>query len=259
MRTKRSLIIILVLLLTAFLTACGGSAEPEAPTAPETNPPESEATTAPETNPSESEAATAEPAEGAASGSGLNGTHTFVVAAEGSQASFIVNEEFFADAFAKYGIEAGKNVVVGTTPGVTGEIQLDFDSADPMQSAQFTVDMTGLQTDRNQRDKWLKDNAIETNAFPESTFTATSVTGLPETIQEGEEVNFQLNGDLTVRDVTRNVTWNVTAVISGSTLEGTATLGLNITDFGIAPPDFANTLTVSDPFTIEVQITATES
>lgn len=245
MKTKQTLLIILALLLAAFLTACGGSAEPESQTDNET---------------SSTGAATAEAIEEPASqGSVLSGTHTFVVAPDQSQASFIANEEFFADALAKYGIDAGTNVVVGTTPGVTGEIQLDFDSADPMQSAQFTVDMASLQTDQNQRDNWLKDNAIETNAFPESTFTATSATGLPETIQEGQEVSFQLNGDLTVRDVTKNVTWDVTAVITGNTLEGTATLELNMTDFDIAPPDFANTLTVSDPFTIEVQLTAIES
>lgn len=238
MKTKQTHFLTMALLLAIFLTACGGGGESE-PAA-------------------ESEAATSQPAQEAPAGSGapLTGTHTFAVVPEGSQASFIASEEFFADALAKYGIEAGGNVVVGTTPGVTGEIQLDFDSADPVQSAQFTVDMTGLQTDQSQRDNWLEDNAIQTNAFPESTFTATSATGLPETIQDGQEVSFQLNGDLTVRDVTKNVTFDVTAVISGNTLQGTAKLDLNMTDFGITPPDFINTLTVNDPFTIEVQLTA---
>jgi polyisoprenoid-binding protein YceI len=237
MKTKQTLLFTMALLLAALLIACGGGeSEPAA----------------------ESEAATSQPAQEAPTGSGapLTGTHTFTVVPEGSQASFIASEEFFADALAKYGIDAGENVVVGTTPGVTGEIQLDFDSAEPLQSAQFTVDMTGLQTDQNQRDDWLEDNAIQTNAFPESTFTATSATGLPETIQDGQEVSFQLNGDLTVRDVTKNVTFDVTAVISGNTLQGTAKLDLNMTDFGITPPDFVNTLTVNDPFTIEVEITA---
>jgi polyisoprenoid-binding protein YceI len=236
MKTKQTLFLIVALLLTVLITACGGTAE---------SPPASDtATSQPETEP--------------ISGAELTGTQTFVVDSSASQASFIASEEFFADALAKYGIEAGNNVVVGTTPGVTGEIQLDFDNAEPLQNAQFTVDMAGLQTDQNQRDNWLKDNAIQTNAFPESTFTATSVTGLPATLHEGEEISFQLNGDLTVRDVTRNVTFDVTAVITGNTLQGTAVLDLNMSDFGIAPPDFVNTLTVNDPFTIEVQLTARE-
>ena len=243
MKTKQTLFLITALLLAIFLTASGSTAESEPPANTET------------------ESATSEPAAEPATdgGASLSGTHTFVVDSGASQASFIVNEEFFADALDKLGIEAGKRIVTGTTPGVSGEIQLDFDSADPLQNAQFTVDMAGLQTDQSQRDEWLQDNALQYNAFPESTFTATSITGLPATIQEGEEVSFQLNGDLTVRDVTNNVTWDVTAVINNNTLTGTAVLNLNISDFGIAPPDFANTLTVSDPFTIEINLAAQEN
>jgi polyisoprenoid-binding protein YceI len=125
-----------------------------------------------------------------------------------------------------------------------------------VQAAQFTVDMTGLATDQDRRDGWLGDNAIESNVFPQATFVATSATGLPDSINEGEEISFQLNGDLTVRDVTLSVTFDVTAVLTADTIQGTATLPLNMTDFGINPPSFANTLTVADPFTIEVELVA---
>ena len=128
-----------------------------------------------------------------------------------------------------------------------------------MERAQFTVDMTGLKTDQSQRDDWLEDNALETSSFPEATFTATTVTGLPESINEGEEISFQLVGDLTVRDVTNSVTFDVTAVLSDDTIKGTAVLPLKLTDFGIDPPDFANTLKVADEFRIEVTLVARES
>lgn len=235
---KKYLFFSLVVLLSLILTACGGTAVAPAP----------EPTTEPAPIQEEAPAKTT-----------AGGTRTFVVDPSASQASYTVNEEFFVDALRKLGIEAGKRVVVGTTPGVTGEIQLNFDSPDLMQSAQFTVDMSGLKTDQDRRDEWLGDNAIEYNAFPKATFTATSVSGLPETINEGEDVNFQLTGDLTVRDVTKSVTFDVTAVLTGDTLQGTATLPLNMTDFGITPPDFANTLTVGDAFTIQIDLTARES
>jgi polyisoprenoid-binding protein YceI len=186
------------------------------------------------------------------------GVRTFTVDPTESQASYIVDEEFFADALGKLGIEAGDKVVVGTTTGVTGQIQLNPNNPDMVEAAQFTVDMRGLATDQDRRDKWLRENAIESDVFPVTTFTAVSATGLPASITDGEPVSFQLNGDLTVRDVTKNVTFDVTASISGDTLEGTATLSLNMTDFGIDPPSFANTLTVADPFTIEVTLTARE-
>ena len=227
--------LVVVLLLTGLLVACGGGAEA---TAVPTTAPESAAE-------SVSEAAPA-------------GVRTFVVVPEESQASYIVDEEFLSEALSKLGIEAGKKVVVGTTPGVSGEIQLNLEGAEPVESAQLSVDMAGLKTDQDRRDNWLKDNAIETSRFPAATFTATSVTGFPESINEGEEISFQLNGDLTVRDVTKSVTFEVTAVLQGDTLVGTAVLPLKISDFGIAPPDFANTLTVADNFRIEVVLTARE-
>lgn len=237
MKTKQILFLVVVLLMTVLLAACGGTAEPTAV------PP----TTAPE------------PAAESVSEAAPTGARTFVVVPEESQASFIVNEEFLSQALSKLGIEAGKKVVVGTMPSVSGEIQLNLEAAEPVESAQFSVDMTGLQTDQDRRDKWLEDNALETSAFPQTTFTATAATGLPESITEGEEISFQLVGDLTVRDVTKSVAFEVTAVLEGDSLVGTAVLPLKISDFGIAPPDFANTLKVADEFRIEVTLTARES
>lgn len=188
-------------------------------------------------------------------GAAADVSQTFVVTAA-SQASYMVNEEFLVDALSKLGIAAGRAVVVGTTPGVTGEIRLNFGRPDLVEAAQFTVDMTGLRTDQNRRDNWLRDNAIQTARFPEATFVATAVSGLPATYTEGEEISFQLTGDLTVRDVTNQVTFDVVAALAGNTLRGTATLPLQMTDFGIQPPDFANTLTVANSFSIEVVIVA---
>lgn len=226
-----------LILLSLILAACGGTAvTPPAPT--------------PTTEPA--------PVQEAAPSEASAGTRTFIVDPTQSQASYIVNEEFFADALGKLGIAAGKKVVIGTTPGVTGEIQLNFDNPELVEAAQFTVDMSGLKTDQDRRDEWLGDNAIEYNAFPQATFVMNSVSGLPDNIAEGTELTFQLIGDLTVRDVTQSVTFDVTAVLTNDTIQGTATLPINMTDFNVTPPDFANTLTVADAFTIEVTLLARE-
>lgn len=245
MISKTRLFTGLIIALALVLAACGGA--DVVPTAAPASTPAP--TSTPEQEPVQ-EPVQEEPA--------AEGARTFIVDPTESQASYIVDEEFFADALGKLGIEAGEKVVVGTTPGVTGQIQLNPNNPDLLESAQFTVDMRGLATDQDRRDKWLRENAIESDVFPAATFTAVSATGLPAAITDGESVSFQLNGDLTVRDATKNVTFDVTASISGDTLAGTATLALNITDFGIDPPSFANTLTVADPFTIEIVLQAQE-
>lgn len=238
MMNKNRIFFSISVLLSLILAACGGTAVSPTPSP----------TTEPEPVQEEAVAETT-----------ADGVRTFIVDPEQSQASFIVNEEFFADALSKLGIEAGKRVVVGTTPGVTGEIQMNFDNPELVEAAQFTANLAGLATDQDQRDEWLGDNAIEYNVFPQATFVTTSVSGLPGDVVEGEEITFQLTGDLTVRDVTRQVTFDVTAVLANNTIQGTATLPLKMTDFEIPPPDFVNTLTVADDFTIEVELTARES
>jgi hypothetical protein len=55
------------------------------------------------------------------------------------------------------------------------------------------------------------------------------------------------------------VTFDVKAKLAGDTLSGTAATQLKMSDFGIEPPNFANTLTVADDFGIEVQFVARES
>ncbi|MCB0184481.1 MAG: YceI family protein, partial [Caldilineaceae bacterium] len=82
--------------------------------------------------------------------------------------------------------------------------------------------------------------------------------GAPAVYTEGEEVNFQLLGDLSVRDVTLPVTFDVTATLEGSRLNAVATTALEITDFGFDPPSFANTLTVANDLQIRVEIVAEE-
>jgi polyisoprenoid-binding protein YceI len=61
-----------------------------------------------------------------------------------------------------------------------------------------------------------------------------------------------------VRDITKPVTFDVTAKLQDGTIEGVATGRLLMSDFGIKPPSFFNTLTVADEFGLEIEITARE-
>lgn len=231
------------LVLVMLLAACGGQpAATEAPAA------EAPATTAP-----------AESATEAASGAPVSGQRTFVIDPAASQASYLVDEEFFAGALAKLGIAAGLADVIGSTQEIEGRLTLNLDDLSaPLGENTFTVKMNTFTTDQNDRDKWIRENGPRFNDYPLATFTATGVEGAPATYNEGEEVSFKLSGDLTIREITQPATFDVTARLSGDTLTGTATTRLKMSDFGIEPPNFANTLTVTDEFGIEVQITAKE-
>ena len=183
---------------------------------------------------------------------------TFVVVPEESTASYLVNEEFFAAALRKYNIPAGKKITVGSTHEVAGSLTLDLNADQPLGPSQFTVDLPSLTSDQRLRDGWIRKNALESNTYPQAVFVASAVKGAPKSYNEGDEVQFQLVGDLTVRSISLPVTFDVTATLSGDTIQGVAETKVKMSDFGVTPPNFAGTLVVSDLFTIRVELTARE-
>jgi polyisoprenoid-binding protein YceI len=187
----------------------------------------------------------------------MTGLSTFVIVPEESQASYIVSEEFFEGALAKLGIEAGNVEVVGSTQNIGGQLEFDFADLSILPGTnRFTVNMTSLSTDQSRRDNWIRENGPEFNRYPLAEFVANSLANTPPSYTQGEEVQFKMLGDLTIREVTQPVTFDVIATFDGDTATGVATADLRMTDFGIEPPNFANTLTVADEFSVEVEFTA---
>ena len=190
-------------------------------------------------------------------GAPVSGQRTFVIVPEESRASYLVDEEFFAGALEKLGVAAGEYDVVGSTQAIAGQLQLDLDNlGDALGENTFTVQMNTFATDQPDRDNWIRTDGPRFNTYPLASFRATAIAGAPASYSEGEEVSFQLAGDLTIREVTQPVTFDVTATLAGDTLTGVATADARMSDFGIDPPNFANTLTVADEFRMEVAFTA---
>lgn len=233
MYQKVSIVWVSLVLAVSVLTACGSS-----------TPPAATPTSAPAAQPQQPL---------------VEGARRFVVVPGESSAAYIVDEEFFAGALAKLGIEAGLQKITGSTNEVTGELQLRLDDPqNALASGEFTVNLPSLKTDQDRRDSWIRDNALESNRFPVAKFVAKSINNAPTSYTDGTEVTFQLLGDLTVRDITQPVTFDVTATLTGDTIKGVATTAMKISSFGFDPPNFANTLTVADDFTIRVELTAKE-
>jgi polyisoprenoid-binding protein YceI len=238
--------ITLLVLAALLLAACGPAAAPAPqPQAPPT------ATAAAPVAPGPTAAAAPGPAAGA--------VRTFVIVPGESKASYVVDEEFFADALSKYNIAAGRGKTIGSTQEIAGQLQLDLTNlAAPLGDNRFTVQMNTLSSDQALRDGWLRTSGPRFNQFPEAEFVATGVADAPASYTEGQEVSFLLLGDLTVRNITQPVVFDVTATLQGDTITGKAIARALLSDFGIDPPNFANTLVVGNEFTIEVDITARE-
>ena len=259
-------------LVAAFLVACAG--EPEVPTAapppttesvPATTAPAA-ATTAPEPtdtaapHPTEAMAATeatpametpteapTEPPTAAAMSSGAAAVFTL---GEGSIARYRVEEEL---------ANTGFFVAVGETQDVAGSISFDADGGVLAEESRIAVQAATLTTDSGRRDGYVRNRTLETDTYPEVVFVPTSIDGLPDYIADASgPVEFTITGDLTVKDQTREVTWDATAEFAGDgTAIGMAGVEFTFDDLGMTKPSVAIVLSVEDTIRLELDFVGT--
>jgi polyisoprenoid-binding protein YceI len=174
--------------------------------------------------------------------------NSFAIVAEASEARYRVTEQL-----------AGRslpNDAVGTTKAVAGAIVIGADGAVVAEQSKITVDLSKLESDSGQRDNFVKRNTLQVSQFPNATFVPTKVEGLSRPLPTSGEVRFTLSGDLTVRGVTKPVTWDVVAQAGAQQVSGTATTTVTFQDFGMTPPKVGPVLGVEDQLTLEMDFRA---
>jgi polyisoprenoid-binding protein YceI len=164
-----------------------------------------------------------------------------------SQASYTVDETFF-DA-------RGLVTVVGTTNAVAGEILFDPANPPASQVGEIVVDVSQLRTDDSSRDNAIRRAYLESLRYPLATFRNATITDMPVQWTEGMTFTFKMTGDLTVRDVTRQATWDVEAAVTPGELTASAVTAIKLTDFGISPPSLS-ILRVEDDMVLRLDLAA---
>ena len=187
------------------------------------------------------------------------GVRTFTVVPGDSKASYEVDEEFLSGAANALGINPGKTKTIGTSDQVSGQFTVDFSGAAPAVTAgEFQVDISALKSDQNRRDNRIRNDWLESARFPIATFKVTGIQNAPASYTEGAEASFQMAGDLTIREITQPVVFDVQATLSGSDITGTATTSFLMSDFGVDPPAMGDLFTVGDNTVVTVTFVASE-
>jgi polyisoprenoid-binding protein YceI len=140
--------------------------------------------------------------------------------------------------------------------------QIDFDGKNVEKgSTVLTVQIASIDTDNENRDKHLRSpDFFDAAKFPTMTFKTSKVV-------KGEGNKFQLVGDLTIKDVTKQVTFDCEfhgTVVDpqGGTRAGfSAEATINRQDFNIKWSNVLETggLVVSDDVTIDLEIEAVKA
>ena len=145
----------------------------------------------------------------------------------------------------------------------TGRIQLPKDEtktvveldADTKSFVNIDTDMKDFE--KSGFHKVLHGEVLQSDRFPNIKFRSVSVTNLQKS---GNNRSFTLNGDLTLRGVTRHVAFPVKVTLSGNQLRGTGEETIKQSDFGITPYSGGlGTIKIGDQLKVSFAIVATAS
>lgn len=171
----------------------------------------------------------------------------FEIVPEESEARFLINEV----------LRGNPKTVVGSTNQVAGQIAINPSDPTASQVGVIQVNARTLTTDNDFRNRAIKNAILRTNEFEFVRFVPTKITGLPTAGALGETYTFQVTGDLTITDVTREVTFDVTVTAKDRTrIEGSATTMILYRDFGLGIPDSPSVDTVADEVRLELSFIA---
>ena len=189
---------------------------------------------------------TAATATTSSTSSSPSGGVKYVLVAAKSSVSYAVREQL-----ARLNLPSD---AIGTTNGISGQIVLNPDGSFDQANSKFTVDLSSLQTDSSMRDNYVAGNILQTGQYPQAVFVPTQATGLPGTIPQSGNVTFKLVGDLTIRNVTKSVTWDVSGTVNNGEATGTATTNFTFEYFNLHQPSVPVVLSVVDKITLTITL-----
>jgi len=175
------------------------------------------------------------------------GSTVFGIVQAQSEARFIINEV----------LNGAPKTVVGTTDQVAGEIAINTSNPAESKVGEILINARTLATDNDFRNRAIKNQILNTNEYEFITFTPTELVGLPDGATVGESYTFQIKGDLTVRDVTRNVIFDVMVTPTSETqIKGMASTTILYADYGIVIPKVRAVASVDDDVKLEIEFVA---
>ena len=227
---KTGLFFALASLLMLSVIACSGGETPT-PTPTSTPTPDTPAQPTPQT--------VVTPAQPDAGQGGVT-----LEISSGSEARYRVREQL---AFLDF-----PNDAVGVTEDVEGKLVLGPDGAVSADDSLIRVDLSTLQSDEDRRDNYVRSRTLGTGQYPHTDFVPTSISGLQWPLPSTGEASFSITGDMTIRDVTKEVTWETTAQFGEDRIMGTATTDFTFDEFDLSVPSVAVVLSVENNIRLEI-------
>ncbi len=166
---------------------------------------------------------------------------------EGTEARFLIFEELRGEPF----------TVVGVTTELVGRIRVDRSDLSASQVGEILINARTFTTDSSNRDRAIRGPILAAEQHEFIVFRPTAFPGLSGAAQPGGEWRFGMEGDLTVRDITRPVVFQVVARWgTGDILEGEAVAEVSRSDFDLSIPSVPFVANVADDIGLELDFIA---
>jgi polyisoprenoid-binding protein YceI len=183
-------------------------------------------------------------------GASNSGALHFQIVLEKSEVRFTIPEQ----------LRGQPNTVVGKSNQVAGEIVLDPNDLGTAKVGVIQVNARTLQTNDSRRNRAIGNFILNTNTHEFITFTPTEVKGLSGKAELGKILTFQIAGNLTIRDVTKPVVFDVTAHADSATqLSGTATTTISRSDYNLSIPNVPFVANVGEQVKLDIDFAAQTS
>ncbi|OXM87269.1 YceI family protein [Paenibacillus rigui] len=150
-----------------------------------------------------------------------------------------------------FSVTTSKETVNIEGGAVQGNWIIDLANPSAMK-AEATVDMNSLNSGNPQRDGHIKGaDYLNTAGVPVSSFKVKSFDNLPKEWKEGTKFPFTMNGTLTVRGISKDVTFQVEGQYSQNTISLEGSTVVTFDQFGMKNP---HTVTLDTQNDVKVQL-----
>lgn len=181
----------------------------------------------------------------------LNGRVLYRIVPELSQVSFALQED----------LRGVRTNVVGTTNQVAGDFIIDFDEPFFSQLGTIRINARTLQTDNENRNRALRAQILLSaqDQYEFIDFVPTFLNNIPAFVEIGQTYTFSITGNLTIIGVSREVTFDATAVlVAANQVAGTATTTVRYADWGIRIPNVPGVSNVTDDVVLTLNFLANQ-
>ncbi|MDO8463326.1 MAG: YceI family protein [bacterium] len=147
-------------------------------------------------------------------------------------------------------------VVEGKTSAIAGQVTVGG-GATTLDLGTIAVNARTLETDDAKRNRAMANVILNTDTFEFITFTSDGAISFPGPLVVGVEYAVEIPGTLTIRDITRPVTFAAMVTAADTdTISGTATATVLRSDYNLIIPDLPFIASVGDEVTIVVALVA---